>query len=238
MIDEERCQINHSFLLHSFLLHSFLLHSFLLHYPSVTMRPTDARVRRERGMTQPIFMMDFHVEEDCVKFDVLGTSKVVYEVVYPSHGKVKCSCPDHVIHCNTCKHIFFITEKLLRVPTDQDWTATRDRIAKRLSHLGNGNGGEADVLADRRDVERYQEILAADAQAPAHRNPECGICLTDFADEKGLLHVCGTCLNAVHEVCWRKWCGAKAARKCAYCRGDTSAGGDHATGHGRWGVQL
>ena len=158
------------------------------------MRPTDERARRERAMTQPIFMIEFHLEDQAVRFDVLGTSKTVYQVTYPSSGALKCTCPDHVIHGNHCKHIFFITERVLqkRFGDHLTWEERRRNIAKRLAHLSarDGNHNGSDVLADQDIVDRYREILSAgDTDVPQHRNPECGVCLTDFTEGEKALHV-------------------------------------------------
>jgi hypothetical protein len=196
-------------------------------------------------MTQPIFMMEFHLGDKEVKFDVLGTSKTVYQVTYPSRGALKCTCPDHVIHENQCKHIFFITEKVLRrqdtlgLGNHTSWEERRENMAKRLSHLitHGRDDGESDVLADEDVVNRYREMLTGVAtNEREHRNPECGVCLTDFSEGERGLHVCATCLNAVHAQCWSMWSTGSGSgrRNCVYCR--SSPGGP--PGQGKWGIQL
>jgi hypothetical protein len=183
-------------------------------------------------------MLEFHVRDASVEFDVLGASKTVYHVVYPARGELRCSCPDHVIHGNTCKHIYFIMERVLSAKERaSSWEDTRNYISSRLAHLSDA--GNADVLADPGDVKRYHDIIAGDRDVSSHRNLECGICLTDFTDDQVATRVCKTCLNAVHEVCWQKWSGARTGKSCVYCRSPTVSNELGAKGeHGKWGVQL
>jgi hypothetical protein len=185
--------------------------------------------------------MEFHLGDKEVKFDVLGASKTVYQVTYPSHGPLKCTCPDHVIRENQCKHIFFITEKVLRRNDikQTSWEEKREDMAKRLAHLikHGREDGESDVLADEDVVNRYREILTgASVDEREHRNFECGVCLTDFTDGDTGLHVCATCLNAVHNLCWSMWSrnGGSGRRSCVYCRSSPGS----PPGQGKWGIQL
>lgn len=205
--------------------------------------------RRERAMTQPIYVLDCTIGSDTATFDVLGTSKTVYHVTYSIVETSRCSCPDHVVRGNTCKHIYFILDRVLGGAQGiANWAAAKDKIAERLAHLQ----GDGSVFADEHSLMRYHEILAKeraegdsdDAEPqPRCRNDECAVCLTDFDTTEPSstqsvqdVKICLTCLNGVHVECWRKWASVKG-ENCVYCRSkmDRKVGGKP---NGKWGLNL
>jgi len=187
--------------------------------------------RRERGMTQPIYVLGCNMGAESAMFDVLGTSKTVYHVTYSPTEAPRCSCPDHIVRGNTCKHIYFLVDRVLGGnPSRSDWGAARKKITERLAHLQQ----DRNVFADEGSLNRYHELLAKNPQnAPGCRNDECAVCLTDFTPETLRdARVCPTCLNGVHKECWKKWTSVKS-ENCVYCRSKMGTGGE-----GKWGIQL
>ena len=200
-----------------------------------------------RAKTQPIFLLESTIGEESAVFTIKGATHTVYDTKISAALRPECSCPDHQIHGNMCKHIFFVLEKILRYddaqiheafgsPGAQCWDNTSKQIRERLGHL------DAGVVADEAAVARYHQIVSSDGKV-THRNDECAVCLTDINEttpasgasgKKQDLQVCPTCLNAVHLICWKKWASVKGADRCVYCRSVVAA----ASVFGKWGVSL
>jgi hypothetical protein len=207
--------------------------------------------RRERGLTQNIFLVKLDVEANSLIFHVLGTSRHVYKVTCAKARELKCSCPDHSIRKRTCKHMYFVCEKVLQIPPF-DWPIIDDvaKIGKSVvSRLPNLH-----VFADDSDTKWYNEIISGEKQSSGKpeekqvdtnktsiRNDECCVCLCDIDSEASRedIMVCSTCNNGIHAVCWNKWSQVNGNNRCVYCRTkvEKKKGANAVTKSG-WGVLL
>lgn len=213
---------------------------------------TSMSTRRERGLTENIFLVKFDTSEVSLVFHVLGSSHRVYKVSLVESHEPKCSCPDYCTRKRTCKHIYFVCEKVLQIsPTD--WNLVTDisqistNVITRLPNLhviaddyytkqynDYLNGKEEERTKKEKGIENFCEV----------RNDECCVCLC-FIESKSSkdIMVCSTCKNGIHSVCWKKWSQVNGSNKCVYCRTKLQSNGK-ATTHAKviedagWGVLL
>lgn len=179
-------------------------------------------------MTENIYLVKFEPKADHLIFHILGTSKVVYKVKFPVGSKPQCTCPDHKIRKNTCKHIYFVCGKVIHIePNDwcrvDDIVAIADAIMLDFSHLA-----EEHVFVDESLKKKYEEKLSSKSDVDTDtaavnaidiRNTECCVCLCDIetASSKDVM-VCCICQNGIHSVCWNKWRQVNKNDRCVYCR--------------------
>lgn len=180
--------------------------------------------RKERGLTQRIYLVKLDIEDKCLTFHVLGTSRHVYKVVCAESLAPKCSCPDHRMRKGTCKHIFFVCEKVLQIAPDE-WSKTNqidkivENVVNRLPNL--------QVFADDYYTKKYHEHITGEkivsvSEEPTDffiRNDECSVCLCEIQTKASKdVMVCSTCKNGIHSLCWDKWSQVNGNNKCVYCR--------------------
>lgn len=154
--------------------------------------------RRNSGLTQRIYLVKLRIdeEEDSYIFDVLGTSSKLYEVTI-SETKTVCTCPDHVYRKIFCKHMYFLTERVISLEVMQlrltNIAQFKEQLLQKLGHLqGNEIGSET-------------------------RNDTCVICFEDFI-VSDVLQTCYICKNSLHGECWERYCGSGRSQNCVYCR--------------------
>lgn len=196
--------------------------------------------RRERGLSENIYLVKLEFVSDVLIFHILGSSKHVYQVSLKINASPQCTCPDHKIRKRTCKHMYFVLERVLMKSVEQ-WDLVDDiqliklQVEDRLPHLSNENitseeytrkyenqlnviksGKVSDsIKQDEEDVNSH----ARDALRTDMRNEDCCVCLNEIAIRTQLSTVmCMVCKNAVHAVCWSKWKQINSDDKCVYCR--------------------
>ena len=206
--------------------------------------------RRERGLTENIYLVKLDISETFLVFHALGTSHHVYKVTCPKGKVPHCTCPDHKIRKRTCKHMYFVCEKVIQVnPIDweiiEDLNEIANKVVNRLPNLH--------VIADDYYTKMYNAYLRSgktegediaddenddDVQI---RNDECCVCLDDI-DKKAPkdVMVCSTCKNGIHSMCWKKWSQVNGKNKCVYCRTKIEEKGKYAKviEKSEWGVLL
>ena len=173
--------------------------------------------RLQRALTQRMFLLkatrgvDYAGQAEWA-FTVEGASGTPYKVVL-SHGRHSCACMDFRLRRQPCKHIAFITVRVLRT-------------AKPHLYMSE----ELDVMLTKRFTEATggaaedQKAAAAAAAANVNLNDDpCPVCYEEFTEaDRVKISVCGTCKKAVHNECLERWLksaprmGAQSA--CFYCR--------------------
>src|SRR6478609_10394078 len=112
--------------------------------------------RRERGLTQSIYLVKLDITDAKLVFHVLGTSQRVYKVTCAKELSPKCTCPDHCTRKSTCKHIYFVCERVMNLTPSkwsevEDISTMADIVLQRLPHLH--------VSAGDYYVKKYEELL-------------------------------------------------------------------------------
>lgn len=195
--------------------------------------------RKVNALTQSIYLVRFEILPEKSKqpkkllFHILGNSQRVYKVHFPKGQPIKCSCPDHCMRKVNCKHIFFVTTKILKIEPEE-WILVTDidnvanKVGDLLPHL-------TDIQVSENVSSQYVKFITGKHQETDDsevtiiiRNTDCCICLCDIdlEDENGKLTVknkndvvvCSTCRNGIHVICWDKWSSINGSRTCVYCR--------------------
>jgi hypothetical protein len=185
--------------------------------------------RRRRGLTQRIYLVKLDTFNTKLVFHVLGASRHVYQISCAKNRVPKCSCPDSTVKRNTCKHIFFVCEKVMGIPPYewmhvQNITEMTNQVLWSLPHLG--------VMVDESRSRRYDEILqkrtgkenssksneSSNSAQLVIRNEECCVCLSPIEATSKEITVCETCMNGIHDICWEKWSQVNQNGNCVYCR--------------------
>ena len=209
--------------------------------------------RRERGLTQSIYLVKLDIFKKSLVFHVLGTSQRVYKVTCSKETAPKCSCPDHCTRKSICKHIYFVCERVMNItPTDwmliPDISPVADKVLQRLPHLH--------VTASDAIIKKYEQHLQQEGKKKKGeqnvtpvtpsitvRNSECCICLEDIPSDMQSTNimVCFTCNNGIHSICWNKWKQVNKGDRCVYCRSkvENAKNDKHANlEKAGWGVLL
>ncbi len=102
----------------------------------------DKLIRKERGITQPIYLMERN--EQNTKFIICGSTKNLYiveKLTICAIEKYTCTCPDFKRRQKKCKHIYFVKERVMKYCNTNNSTflPTNDLIHKYLNYHININ---------------------------------------------------------------------------------------------------
>ena len=160
--------------------------------------------RKNRGLNQRILLINHEKNEASYNFEVLGTRGVSYQLNLDSE-RYSCNCPDYKFHHKTCKHLYFLFNKILKFDDPEKWISLISIDGKnKLDTI------ETRLLSSTNKLLSFKDISI--------RNTECGICLCDFeVNEK--IHKCEICENGIHSICWLKYSNYMQNKNtCIYCR--------------------
>ena len=169
--------------------------------------------RRYRGRTQRIFLINTDCRDDGLHFEVLGTSGNAYQVHQkPPNAqgwrKWRCTCPDFERRRETCKHIYFVDDRVLKNASFEKAVelVKQREFAPQLWADQQANG-QADAVEKPKNVERREWL-----------EQECAICTEPMTADEPTYWCQRVCGNSLHASCWRMWCKAKGQAQCPYCR--------------------
>ena len=205
--------------------------------------------RKHNAITQRIHLVRFEIvpeksnQPKKLIFHILGNSQRVYKVFFPKEQMMKCSCPDHCVRKVNCKHILFVTTKILNIEPEE-WISITDidnvakDVAEFLPHL-------TDIQVSETVARKYAQLIAGETQDTGDdtktevRNTECCVCLSDLdLEEKNDILVCSTCKNGIHVLCWNKWSSINGARSCVYCRSLIQHNRASGMEKDKWGIKI
>lgn len=192
----------------------------------------DSRI--DRALSQRIYLIDSKkmvnaAEKRVFEYQIMGNSGKAYNVVFAEKGPVSCSCPDHAVSQNLCKHLIFAMIRVLGdtresvfknyympliCPVDDDlskivvpFKVTEETIGKCEYYIAH----REEVAAE--SNEKRKEITQEDS---------CPICLEELLEDgkitELLLWCKGQCGNSVHQSCFMKWVNKKSSATCVLCR--------------------
>jgi hypothetical protein len=191
---------------------------------------TNMNVRRIRGLTEAIYLIhvDLFEESKTANFHIVGNTKRIYNVIItaPQSG-ITCSCMDWVLHHAPCKHVYFVTDKLLKIPLDTnekelyDFDLLQSVVYTRVS--GSSNLASDDAIDKYRkqfigDVEDEDEEEKTETTPIKARNDECGVCYDDISQQGVAIMICNVCRNGIHLACWKHWSSVSKKNTCIYCK--------------------
>lgn len=182
--------------------------------------------RLSRAYTQRIYLMPGAARKASdgeYRFEVMGSTRTVYNVTVEQVGGVFCSCPDHSVNRKFCKHLMLLLIRVLHMPAEE-------------VHADYSSAAEDDdFAASARTLEyceRYFETMAsmqqrlaqeeAEKRKPIEEDDDCPICYERFADTaaEGTVWCRASCGKSVHAECFGKWAARDVSRapRCVYCR--------------------
>ncbi|KAI9849573.1 MAG: hypothetical protein M1838_000115 [Thelocarpon superellum] len=140
-------------------------------------------------------------------FEMAGSTGNVYTITV---GHVpSCTCPDHRVSGNQCKHIIYVLVNVLKAPAHLQYQA-------------------AFLTAELKDIfehaPRSSTAQAETGERDGRRRPiegECPICVLDLEPAHEEIVYCrASCGNNLHQECFRRWAASKrgAPVTCVYCR--------------------
>ena len=155
--------------------------------------------RKESALTQRIFLVGFENEEGTTTrnliFHVLGSSNHIYKVFFPEKDKPSCSCPDHVTRKVYCKHIYFISLKVLLIDPDE-WLSRPEKCLDKVSSVVKNSLPFSNVTADKSVTDMYQPLYMKNGKGDVTnevnhgeerkqesiyiRNEDCCVCLGEI----------------------------------------------------------
>jgi hypothetical protein len=186
-----------------------------------------------RARTQRLYLISKEkINEGTYKLTVLGSTGNVYEVTL---GHVpSCTCPDYQRKQDLCKHILFVSLKVLGLSVDNPLVYQKALVTEELDdvfwQLENRRTGGV--------VDANQQVKAAVAQmrgqevpespSPIQRkqldddNRDCPICFDQMEGPEGTVYCRSTCGTNFHADCIRRWLGqhhqSRGEQTCPACR--------------------
>ncbi len=156
-------------------------------------------------------------EGDAFFFEIMGNSGTAYGISMIENGNIHCTCPDHNINGNLCKHLLFVLIRVLGFNKDSVFTDYYIPV-----HEEQNEEFKISPLTVERCIRymEHREILQTkEGKRDVNKEDPCPICLEDLGDEP-LLWCKTQCGNSVHRSCFMKWCEKKSRGQatCVLCR--------------------
>jgi hypothetical protein len=187
--------------------------------------------RIERAFTQRIYLMEAkNTGDNSYRFKMMGNSGKPYDIHVTSGEAISCSCPDHQLWTNFCKHMMHLLIRVIGIP--------RETVFNHYYRDGNFVVGCETIHPvigwfDRRETDA-NDLGEGDAEIPGQvkRKPiedddDCPVCYEPFGEtkEEPTIWCRAGCGKSVHQSCFLKWSqalgkkyGSRKAVGCVYCR--------------------
>ena len=162
--------------------------------------------RKERGLSERIYLLEAKYDENKWDLSVKGSSKSIYKIILSSKY-IKCKCMDFTIRKKVCKHLYFILGRILK---NSQITNSINSVTDIVENYSNISNMLKEVLHNHmNDSSKTLEKLEYD------NNDMCCICFEPFGDEN--VDQCTmTCKNTFHSECINLWLSKND--NCPLCR--------------------
>jgi hypothetical protein len=152
--------------------------------------------RVTRSKTQKMYLLGTNKLEDLNwVFDVQGSTGKNYKINI-QENKSTCTCIDFKLRKNTCKHIMFISTRVLK-QNDIAVKMTKS-LSESLENI----------------VEKYKNVVESVSEQ-IHKEDTCVICYEDY-QSTDKCDFCEICKNGFHCKCMEIW--LKQQNNCPLCR--------------------
>ena len=191
--------------------------------------------RIERAFTQRIYLMDSgQLEDGSFRFKMMGNSGKAYDIVAHLGEDISCSCPDHQVHHNFCKHIMHLLIRVIGIPRqtvfehyyrNRNFAVGSETIHPCIAWFDRKKNNLDDVLPGEPAVE--EEIPGQVKRREIEEDDDCPVCYEAFADtaQEQTIWCRVGCGKSVHQSCFLKWSqsisrkyGGNKVVTCVYCR--------------------
>lgn len=180
--------------------------------------------RKYRGLTQPLYIVECRMTDECFDCDIMGTTGNVYTV--KMLNEPICTCPDFSQRGMRCKHIYFLLIKGLKIShddaedlfyDDEDLEDMRERIHN-TAHLFVSDAKRKKY----KKMKKSHEGGVTDNKVAqkSFEGASCPICLDDLKETDHIVYCQYTCGNNYHKQCIDEFKKAFKGRfKCTLCQG-------------------
>ena len=144
-------------------------------------------------------------------FTIEGSRGIPYRI-YMNASKSTCTCPDFMRRRSTCKHIIFVSTRVLRMSTySAIITSSMDQSLSSLLL-------QSKEASEKEATDALLEPNEEGGDEPAKKlDGSCPICFDDFeSSDESKCEWCSTCKNPIHKACLGIWLRQK--QNCPLCR--------------------
>jgi hypothetical protein len=193
----------------------------------------DWRSRLERAFTQRIYLMEAEeVEENSYRFKVMGNTGKPYDITIRNGEDISCTCPDHRVWNNFCKHLMLLLIRVIGIPQqdvfnhyyrDGNFTVGCETIHPVIAWFDR----KENAANSMGELEEEPEIPGQVKRKPIEDDDDCPVCYESFAETKDeQTNWCRAgCGKSVHQSCFLKWSqalgkkyGSRKTLGCVWCR--------------------
>lgn len=186
------------------------------------------RSRVDRAFTQRIYLMEAQAPSpNEFRFQVMGNSGKPYNIVVDDAENAVgnglwCSCPDHSLHNNLCKHLLFVLIRML--------DHSKPDVFESYYEQSSFDVTQSTVDRCRDYFERRErmlqntaddEVQGCEKRKPVDDEDECPICYETFGETRNETQVwCrAQCGKSLHNECFLRWVQQAGDNvTCVYCR--------------------
>jgi hypothetical protein len=189
--------------------------------------------RQSRGATQPMILVQSHLDDGIQSFDVLGTRGNSYQVTLLQEPI--CTCPDYETREIRCKHIYFVLQRVLGQSDDfarrdmytHEELAALKGVTVRVSgssppplysHVGGPlneppNHVPSSLQPSPRLLQSHPQQQPLVPARPLEEQGQCPICFEDMEEKSELIYCGVACGYSMHKECHQRWIKAKGGHK-------------------------
>ena len=171
--------------------------------------------RKQRAFQQPIYLLKMHPTTNQIqrKFDVMGTTGNRYLVTIGEN--VSCSCPDNSQNNNTCKHIYFIMLRVMKIVGNVRKRYKEVRLTEMFKSIPHwiDNGVGFDKTVQKNFANQFNSV-----KVEQKFDDICPVCLEDITGGSKSVDYCKyNCGKSVHRTCYKVWSDVSKKDNCLFC---------------------
>lgn len=173
--------------------------------------------RVKRALKQKLYLIDSSIINDFHRdFNIMGTTGNVYCVSVKSEPE--CTCPDHKINNNRCKHIYFILIRVMNVDindADEEYFTDIELEAMFVKDISK-KFNVSDSIKNMYD--RYDKKSGTFGEVKKIFNDDdvCPICLDIMENNSSVVFCRYSCGRAIHKECFNHL-NKHGKNSCVYC---------------------
>ncbi|KAI9281603.1 hypothetical protein BY458DRAFT_499080 [Sporodiniella umbellata] len=186
------------------------------------------QARVQRALEQKMFVLSRETDGSIERFEVVGSIGNNYTVTIG--GRMKCTCVDHSLRRNFCKHILMVLLRVYRLPYQSAmFQKLSTKKEDRLNARSLCQPVDPSILVPDETKERILKIMRGDTpefSTQTERRPlatsDCPVCFEPFEQaEIDTIDYCQLCGNNIHQACFAMWASTKGnPPTCVYCRSE------------------
>lgn len=195
----------------------------------------DWQSRLQRAFTQRIYLMESEaMENGSFRFKMMGNTNKPYDISVANGEAISCSCPDHQMWGNFCKHMMHLLIRVIGMTREQvcDHYYKNENFVSGcetmhpLERWFARKESNLNAVGDMDEAEDV-EIPGQVKRRPIEEDDDCPVCYEQFSDtaNEPTVWCRAGCGKSVHQSCFLKWSqalgqkyGSHKALGCVYCR--------------------